>query len=131
MTGRLSKFCEKAISLAFEPQRARWANTERPDGFTAGAAFSATSRFRQAGTADPLDQRSPLPIHRKQHGAIFYGCTGSNRFDDPQEKFGVLYAGLDEYAAFIETHGQRTGANAVSESELRDRCLAAITRRAR
>ena len=66
-------------------------------------------------------------IHRKQYGAIFYGCTGSNRFDDPQQKFGVLYAGLDEYAAFIETHGQRTGANAVSESELRDRCLAAIT----
>jgi RES domain len=66
-------------------------------------------------------------IHRKQHGAIFYGCTGSNRFDDPQQRFGVLYAGLDEYAAFIEAHGQRTGANAVTESELRDRCLTAIT----
>jgi RES domain len=66
-------------------------------------------------------------IHRKEHGAVFYGCTGCNRFDDFQRKFGVLYAGLDEYAAFIETHGQRMGVNAVSESELQARCLTLLT----
>jgi hypothetical protein len=66
-------------------------------------------------------------IHGKQHGAVFYGCTGCNRFDDSQQKFGVLYAGLDEYAAFIETHGQRMGINAVSESELRARSLTVLT----
>jgi hypothetical protein len=66
-------------------------------------------------------------IHRKRHGAVFYGCTGSNRFDDSQQKFGVLYVGLDEYAAFIETHGQRMGVNAVTEAELRARCLTVLT----
>ncbi len=66
-------------------------------------------------------------IHQKQHGAVFYGCTGCNRFDDWQQKFGVLYAGLDEYAAFIETHGQRMGVNAVTEAELRARCLTVLT----
>ena len=35
--------------------------------------------------------------------------------------------GLDEYAAFIETHGQRMGVNAVTEAELRARCLTVLT----
>jgi hypothetical protein len=44
-------------------------------------------------------------VHRADHDPLFFGRTGNNRFDDPANAFGVLYAGLSEACAFIETFG--------------------------
>jgi hypothetical protein len=44
-------------------------------------------------------------VHRADQDPIFFGRTGNNRFDDPARAFGVLYAGLSEACAFIETFG--------------------------
>jgi len=34
---------------------------------------------------------------------VFYGKTGRFRFDAPDGSFGVLYAGVDPYSAFVES----------------------------
>jgi hypothetical protein len=48
-------------------------------------------------------------LHRATYGAVHFGRTGDNRFDDPQTAFGVLYIGEDVYCAFIETFGDFRG----------------------
>jgi len=43
---------------------------------------------------------------RRQSGILHFGRTMTERFDDPQGKFGVCYLGADDYACFIETFGK-------------------------
>jgi RES domain-containing protein len=62
-------------------------------------------------------------IHRQDKGAVFFGKTIGNRFDSPDGSFGVLYVGLDESCAFIETFGQETGIRVVTRSALEERHL--------
>jgi hypothetical protein len=62
-------------------------------------------------------------LHAKDKGPLFFGRTGGNRFDSPDATYGVLYAGLDEYCAFIETYGQSTGIRTVTETALEGRHL--------
>jgi hypothetical protein len=62
-------------------------------------------------------------IHDRNHGPIFFGRTGRNRFDSPDHTFGVLYVGLDESCAFIETFGQSTGTSFVTRTALEARHL--------
>jgi len=66
-------------------------------------------------------------IHRQGQEPIFFGRTGQNRFDSPDQSFGVLYLGLDEHCAFIETFGQSTGIQIVTRKALDDRPLAYLT----
>ena len=54
---------------------------------------------------------------------LYFGRTGRNRFDDPEGKYGVLYAARDPFGAFIETFGQETGTRTVGVGELKMRCL--------
>jgi hypothetical protein len=54
---------------------------------------------------------------------LFFGKTGQNRFDSPDATFGVLYAGMDEHCAVIETFGQSTGIRVVTRSALEQRSL--------
>jgi hypothetical protein len=80
---------------------------------------------------DPLISDLPVGtqfsrIHEHVRGALFFGRTGHNRFDSPDRKYGVLYAGLDEHCAFIETFGQATGENLISQVALEARHLASI-----
>jgi hypothetical protein len=63
-------------------------------------------------------------FHAKGKSPLFFGRTGGNRFDSPDLSYGVLYAGLDEYCAFIETYGQATGIRMVTETALEGRHLA-------
>jgi hypothetical protein len=43
-------------------------------------------------------------IHGTAYGPVFFGKNKRYRFDDPNSKYGVLYAGLDVYCAFLETY---------------------------
>jgi len=59
---------------------------------------------------------------------LFFGRSGTNRFDDPQGEYGVLYAARDSYGSFIETFGQlRT--HPISSSELKRKGLARLIAR--
>lgn len=60
-------------------------------------------------------------IHNRDHGPIFFGRTGANRFDSPDKTFGVLYVGRDEFCAFIETFGHDTGTRVVTRIALEQR----------
>jgi RES domain len=87
---------------------------------------------------DDLASRSPVlvklesgtilsRIHDRNHGPIYFGTTGRNRFDSPDHSFGVLYVGRDESCAFIETFGQSTGISVVTRKELLARHLSYLT----
>ena len=68
-----------------------------------------------------------LRLHRLHHGPVFFGRTVENRFDDPRQEFGVLYAAETLDGAFIETFGRSPGLNTVSERQLSLRSLSRIT----
>lgn len=63
-------------------------------------------------------------IHHRDKAPVFFGRAGGNRFDSPNAGFGVLYVGLDESCAFVETFCQDTGIRVVSRQELEQRHLA-------
>ncbi len=53
-----------------------------------------------------VEWTSPLyRVHRIDRNAVFFGRTRNNRFDDPSQEFGVLYAAEDVHGAFAETFG--------------------------
>jgi RES domain-containing protein len=62
-------------------------------------------------------------IHDRRYGPVFFGKTANNRFDSPDGSLGVLYVGIDEYCAFIETFGYSTGDSVVTRTELEGRHL--------
>lgn len=64
------------------------------------------------------------PVHYSS--ALYFDRSGSGRFDGPQQGYGILYVGEDEYAAFIECYGRVHGARGVEESALRQRNLMCI-----
>jgi hypothetical protein len=42
-------------------------------------------------------------VHRSDRAALWYGRAGDSRFDDPEQRFGVLYLGGSPAAAVLET----------------------------
>ena len=62
-------------------------------------------------------------IHRNP---IYYGTTGRFRFDAPDGSYGVLYAGVDPYGAFIESLLKNPDNPVITTSELRARVLAQL-----
>lgn len=68
--------------------------------------------------------------HQTHHAPIFFGRTGTNRFDDPEcpspRSFGVLYAGADPECCLLESCGSTTGIPAVSGAYLDARQIARI-----
>ena len=65
-------------------------------------------------------------FHWTVHDPLFFGKTGSSRFDDPLGRYGVLYAADNSDGAFIETFGRSPGLNVVSRRQLADRSVALI-----
>jgi RES domain len=59
---------------------------------------------------------------------LFFGRSGSKRFDDPIGQYGVLYAATDPYGSFVESFGQ-VGTSLISSSELKTRGLAHLAAR--
>ena len=68
--------------------------------------------------------------HQTLHDPIFFGMTGTNRFDDPNcpspGSFGVLYAGADPECCLLESCGSTTGVPAVTGAYLDARQIARI-----
>jgi len=64
--------------------------------------------------------------HVIDRSPIYFGRTGQHRFDSPDGSYGVLYAGRDEYCAFIETFARTAGSTTITTTELRNRCLAVL-----
>lgn len=62
-----------------------------------------------------------------KRGIIYFGKNRTERFDDPQGKYGVCYLGVDAYACFIETFGQSRGINIVDRQQLTQRVIAEIS----
>jgi hypothetical protein len=68
-------------------------------------------------------------LHSCHRDAVYFGCTGRNRFDAPgcpNGEYRALYAAADVYGAFIETLGRETGKNRVDLQTLRVICLARL-----
>lgn len=65
-------------------------------------------------------------IHALAYHPLYFGRSKANRFDAPGAEFGVMYAGGDEHAAFIETLGRATGVRILAESDLKLRGLARV-----
>ena len=68
-----------------------------------------------------------LRLHMVGRESVYFGRTGLNRFDDPREEYGVLYAAQDAFGAFIEVYGRDPGLNLVAETDLRGRVLSELT----
>jgi hypothetical protein len=68
---------------------------------------------------------SMFRTHGIDRNPIYFGRTGQHRFDSPDGSYGVLYAGRDQYCAFIETFAKAAG-TIITTSELRHRCLAEL-----
>jgi hypothetical protein len=66
-------------------------------------------------------------VHRAVNPPLFFGRSGTSRFDAPANEFGVLYVGKDVHCAFIETFAHATGIRFVTETALRDRELSLVT----
>lgn len=64
--------------------------------------------------------------HAIQESPIHFGTSGQHRFDCPDRSYGVLYAGRDQYCAFIETFGRAAGSTTITTTELKNRCLAEL-----
>lgn len=72
--------------------------------------------------------------HKAKYSPIFFNfSTEHGRFNAPNGEFGILYAGADEYCAFVETFGDIAGSMTstlgtagVTETEIATRCLCAI-----
>ena len=88
----------------------------------------------------PHDLSSLSPVFRKfvkgdalyrlcgaSYSPLFFGKTGTGRFDAPDNSYGVMYAGLDVYACFIETFGHKTGVKFVTTHALNARALHRLT----
>jgi hypothetical protein len=64
--------------------------------------------------------------HARGRGPVFFGKTGTNRFDAPSEQYGVLYIAADIRGAFIETFGRQLGERYVTAARLAGRALARV-----
>ncbi len=65
-------------------------------------------------------------LHSSSRQALYFGCSGTNRFDAPQREYGILYVGIDEYGPFIESFGRVHGKRGVELSLLKTKNLSRI-----
>ncbi len=66
-------------------------------------------------------------LHACRRSARFFGKSGQHRFDAPAGEYGVLYAAEDDFSAFIEVFGDPLDIRVVSQADLRQYCLSAVT----
>jgi len=73
----------------------------------------------------PADTRL-FRIHASELGAIYFGRGGTQRFDDPEQRYGVCYAALSLEGAFAETCLRQVGARLVARAFLAARSVTKI-----
>ena len=64
--------------------------------------------------------------HSSQHGAVYFGKDGLNRFDDPCKQFGVCYLSFSPSGAFAETLLRKSSDQVLQKSDLRSYCLTCL-----
>lgn len=64
--------------------------------------------------------------HSMRHRAIHFGRDSSNRFDDPENQFGVCYLSLSPSGAFAETLIRKPTGQLLEKSDLRNFGLTTI-----
>ena len=67
-----------------------------------------------------------LRIHRTALGALHFGKSGANRFDDPQQVYGVCYVARTLEGAFAETCLRAVGTQFVATAFLKARSFTII-----
>lgn len=67
-----------------------------------------------------------IRIHRRDLDPLFFGSTGSNRFDDPTTSYGVCYLATTLEGAFAETCLRSVGARFVAMSFLEARSFSEV-----
>jgi len=72
---------------------------------------------------------SVIRIHALGRGALFFGSSGDNRFDDPKRRYGVCYSAGSLQGAFAETCLREVGATLVSMARLSTRAITVLTLR--
>jgi hypothetical protein len=77
----------------------------------------------------PMRQaRGPwIRLHACRRSARFFGKTRLHRFDAPAGEYGILYAGEDDFCAFVETLGDPLDVRVVSRADLLQSCLSTVT----
>jgi len=74
-----------------------------------------------------VDASGPwVRLFQRGHDPLYFGRTRRNRFDDPTQGYGVLYAADTFDGAFIEIFGRSPGANTVDGGQLATRDMARI-----
>jgi hypothetical protein len=66
-------------------------------------------------------------IHRAGLGAIHFGRSGDNRFDDPEDRYGTCYTACTLEGAFAETCLRAVGSTLVSLEHLATRAITLLT----
>ena len=66
-------------------------------------------------------------VHRTGLGALHFGASGDNRFDDPRGRYGVCYAARSLEGAFAETCLRAVGATLVPLAHLAGRSATVLT----
>jgi hypothetical protein len=69
---------------------------------------------------------SMFRTHGLNRSPLFFGKARSNRFDAPDRSYGVLYAGRDQFCAFIETLARAAGTRIVTTAELEKQALSEL-----
>ena len=70
-------------------------------------------------------------IHRTGLGALHFGTSGDNRFDDPKREYGVFYGAHSLEGAFAETCLRELGATLIPLARLAARSVSIIETTAR
>lgn len=68
-------------------------------------------------------------VFRTSCGGDYFGKGSSERFDDPAQKYGVLYAALQPDGAFAEVFLRELLLMVLTEQDLMDRSLATVATR--
>jgi hypothetical protein len=68
-----------------------------------------------------------IRIHRSKFDPLYFGIAGDNRFDDPDNRYGVCYAARSLEGAFAETCLRQVGLRLVSLSQIAARSVSRLT----
>ena len=56
--------------------------------------------------------------HARGYDALYFGRSGTNRFDAPAQEYGILYVAVDVHGAFIETFGRQLGERYIADARI-------------
>jgi len=111
----------KSAGFSAQPNQAIRAVPARPTSSEPNTGFPANVGMSSLPPPDFARRDLPIEvvpagasfvrIHRTAVGALHFGASGDNRFDDPDGKYGVCYVAHTMAGAFAETCLRQVGAS--------------------